>query len=254
MKQRFLFAFFALLLPFLTTAQVANKQVTAQHIFWAADFCTLKFSPKWSLMVDLQHRRVDGFNKTALNLGRSILFYQVHDNLSMGAGAATIAFYPNLINAAFDETRPEFRSFQRVVVRQKIGRVRFQHWYTLEQRFLRKVENNELAAGSIFSNRFRYFVNVQCPIGRKEIDPGTLFFSGFNELFFSFGKNVGTNAFDQNRIFLGLGYQFNKSFNAQVGYLNVWQQSANGPRFTDNNGLRIALLQNLDLSKKVEKK
>lgn len=74
-------------------------------------------------------------------------------------------------------------------------------------------------------------------------------------LLIGFGKNVGTNVFDQNRINLGLGYKINPSSKIEVGYISqIVQQSRlnadKNPVFEYNNGFLIALIYNLDFSKK----
>lgn len=70
-----------------------------------------------------------------------------------------------------------------------------------------------------------------------------------DELFIGAGKNLGINIFDQNRIFLQLGYAFSKKISLEAGYFNQTLQQ--GRRVNEksiiqrNNGLVIASFVNL---------
>ena len=66
----------------------------------------------------------------------------------------------------------------------------------------------------------------------------------------SVGKQIVYNHFDQNRFFIGLSYQPNKTDNLQFGYMNVFQQLAAGNKYKSINAARIFYFHNLDLRKK----
>jgi hypothetical protein len=65
----------------------------------------------------------------------------------------------------------------------------------------------------------------------------------YNELFFGFGKNVNANVFDQNRIGVLIGYNVNKTFRIEGGYLNqiiqFGREINNKNIFQYNNGLIV---------------
>jgi len=63
-------------------------------------------------------------------------------------------------------------------------------------------------------NRIRYMPRIDVPLYKK------LYAAAYDEIFIGFGKNVGENIFDQNRIGLLLGYRFSTLFRAEAGYLN----------------------------------
>jgi hypothetical protein len=68
-----------------------------------------------------------------------------------------------------------------------------------------------------------------------------------NEVFFNFGKRIVNNTFDQNRLFIGMGYQFTSHLNAQLGYMNVYQQEAAGNKYLSTNAIRLFVFHSLDL-------
>ncbi len=71
----------------------------------------------------------------------------------------------------------------------------------------------------------------------------------YDEIFIGFGKNVGQNVFDQNRIAVMVGYNFSKAFRLEGGFLNQTLQlgrQVDGKNvFQYNNGLLITGYLNL---------
>ena len=69
-----------------------------------------------------------------------------------------------------------------------------------------------------------------------------------DEIFIGAGKNVGVNIFDQNRLFLLVGYKLNKNVNIESGYFNQTLQQ--GKRINNqtimqrNNGLLVSCITN----------
>ena len=71
----------------------------------------------------------------------------------------------------------------------------------------------------------------------------------YDEVFVSWGEFVTYNQIDQNRIFVGVGYQFTKDFTIQSG--PFWQLlvKANGAQQENNIGIGTWLTYNFDLTK-----
>ena len=80
----------------------------------------------------------------------------------------------------------------------------------------------------------------------------TLFFVAADEIFVNFGKNVPANIFDQNRLYLALGWRFTKDTNIQVGYMNQFIEKSDGVHKENNHTLQVALTYNIDFSKLVK--
>ncbi|KAJ1518410.1 hypothetical protein HMI54_000938, partial [Coelomomyces lativittatus] len=70
-----------------------------------------------------------------------------------------------------------------------------------------------------------------------------------NDIHINAGKNIINNYFDQNRFFAGVGYQFTLQLNAQIGYMNVFQQQPSGNQYVSINAIRLFVFHNLDLRK-----
>jgi len=75
----------------------------------------------------------------------------------------------------------------------------------------------------------------------------------YDEIFIGFGKNVGENVFDQNRIGILFGYKFNDLIKLEGGYLSqivlLGREVSNKNVYQYNGGLMLNTILNFDLSK-----
>jgi hypothetical protein len=80
----------------------------------------------------------------------------------------------------------------------------------------------------------------------------------WDELFTSFGKNVKGNVFDQNRLFVGLGYEWAKGQKVELGYFSQIVEQGNRvnnlPVFQFNNGFVLSVYNLIDVRKKVDER
>jgi hypothetical protein len=114
----------------------------------------------------------------------------------------------------------EFRLWQQFVLNNNIGRVKLEHRYRVEQRFI----------STGYRNRFRYRINALLPFGHKVIEKKTLYASVYNEIFMADENPF----FEQNRIFGGLGYQFDDHITVLGGFVNRWDNTVNHTQVTKN--------------------
>lgn len=128
----------------------------------------------------------------------------------------------------------EFRIWQQLVLNNNINRLKLEHRYRIEQRFI----------GSNYRNRFRYRINALFPINNTTIKKKTLYASAYNEIFMC---NEGP-FFEQNRIFGGLGYQFDDHFTILTGMINRFD-NVNASLQTSKNFFQINFLFSLGEAK-----
>ena len=140
----------------------------------------------------------------------------------IGTGRYTTYDYADLSEGP---TVAETRLWEQFTNNQYLGRIKLEHRYRIEQRWL----TNE------YRNRFRYRLNVTVPVTRSKMLPKTFFIGVFDEVFFN---NRSPN-FERNRFFGSLGYQFNNSWSVQAGILN--QNNVNLGPGNDKNNLMINL-------------
>lgn len=232
-----------LLLPTRTHAQGAARINTVSSHAWYQYFGTYRFTSRWSASTEVQVRRASLLSDKQQLLTRAALNYTLTDRVMFTVGYGYIHTYPYgeyPSAAAF----PEQRIYQQAqLTAAPLGRLVLAHRYRQEQRFLRFPGLTDYQ----LLNRSRYQLRATLPLTQATVEPKTLYAYAFDEVFVSFGKNVATNIFDQNRLGGGLGYKLSKALAVEVGYLQQLVAQRNGRIFEYNHTLTVALAANLDL-------
>ena len=194
---------------------------------WLMYFGTNKVGEKFSIHAEAQSRNhtISPTNIEQLLL-RTGLNYHFRPNASATFG------YAHSGNYEYDSERKspeveEHRIWQQFLTTNTIGRVKLEHRYRLEERF---VEDD-------FKMRFRYRLMVFIPLNRPKIEAGALYLGIYDELFI----NDKRNFFDRNRLYGGLGYQYANNIHFQVGLLRQEVQT------TAKTFLQFGLIFNTDL-------
>ncbi|HKK87306.1 MAG TPA: DUF2490 domain-containing protein, partial [Saprospiraceae bacterium] len=100
----------------------------------------------------------------------------------------------------------EHRIYQQFITLQKFGRLRLQHRYRFEQRW---IEDQD------FRLRFRYFLALNLALNKTEFTDKTFYLSAYNEIFLNNNQVV----FDRNRLYGGLGYKLNDRLRFEIGHM-----------------------------------
>jgi hypothetical protein len=228
-------------------AQAPPKQVHEQGQVWLGYFNQTRLSEKFSLWLDLHARRTNLLDRWSTTIIRPGITFHLPHHINLTAGYAYISHYPA---AGLNTVRPEHRPWQQISYMRRAKKLQTLQWLRFEQRFNRKVANDELQEGYTFNYRFRYMFTMMIPLKGDFIEPKTPFFILNDEIHINAGKQITYNYFDQNRFFLGFGYQFTKHLNAQLGYMNLFQQLPAGNRYNNNHTIRLFFFNNIDLRKK----
>ena len=216
------------LLPFISTSQedkVGN---------WLMYFGTNKVSDKYSIHTEIQFRNhTITPNNTEQLLLRTGLNYHFSERATVTAGYAYIPSYIYDSEQKAPETE-EHRIWQQFILTNKIGRVKFEHRYRIEQRWV----------SQDYKNRFRYRLMLFIPLNKPKIVEKTLFLGLYDEVF----VNSKETFFDRNRLYGALGYQFNKNVGMQAGMMH---QQVNG---FGKWYMQFALVLNTDFRKETTAK
>jgi len=220
--------FLLLILPALIFAQ---QDKTGN---WLMYFGMNKLSDKFSLHTEIQYRNHTLIpNNTEQLLLRTGLNFHFSDRAFASAGYAYIPSYMYESEQKTPETE-EHRIWQQFILTNKIARVKFEHRYRIEQRWVNRD----------YRSRFRYRLMLFIPINNKKIEEKTVFLGLYDEVFI----NSKETFFDRNRLYGALGYQFNKKTSLQVGMMHQ-QVNRFGKWY-----LQMALIFNTDLRKKIVKR
>ena len=222
-------------------AHAQNRINDHNSIGWYALFLTPKFSDKFSGHLDYQWRRTDVITNWQQSLLRVGLTYKANSQLSfqLGYAWAKTFVYGDYSIIAVPKPFPEHRIYEQLQVTTPVGKTMLTHRLRLEQRWLGRFKSiqSPKADDWIFLNRFRYMPRLDVPLDKK------LYAAMYDEIFIGFGRQVGENVFDQNRLAILLGYKFSKTVRLEGGFLS---QIVQLPReietknvFQYNNGIVV---------------
>ncbi len=247
MRNRLLLAILLLSYPvFAQTSRITQDE----EQLWTGYFNQTRLTDKWGIWFDAHFRSTEHFVKEPSKaIGRIGVMYYLNDDLKFTNAYAFINHFPEEGHANISQ--PEHRIWHQLQLHTKYGKVRTMQWVRLEERFRRKIKNdNELADGYRFDERIRYNFMLNIPLNKKGIVPKSFSAILNDEVMVNLSKNNVNNIFDQNRFFVGLAYNFNAHSNLQFGYMNVYQQLAAGNKYKNINAIRVFFFQNLDFRKK----
>jgi len=217
---------------------------------WLMYFGNHKFSGQLGLHAEIQWRRSDVFSENQQLLLRTGLDFYAKPDLRFTIGYAFIETYP-YGEFAVPRAFPEHRIWQQLLLQQDLGKVKLSHRYRLEQRMIGNASTGKFENGR-YENRMRYMAKATINI-TKGTHP--IFAALYDEVFINFGKDVGYNIFDQNRLYGAVGFSISPAFKMELGYLYQIVQLRNlegaslKNRIENNHTLQIALFSNAPFMK-----
>ena len=212
----------------LSTVNSSIAQTTFNG--WLAANNTFRVNQKFSVHLDVQARSTDQLEYLNTFIFRPGLNWHFRKNMIATVGYGLIQ--NRRTNAGVSGYAPEQRIWQQLIINHNAGFIPIQHRFRLEQRFISQtmVEDNDLkVSGNTFANRIRYFNRAVIPFnGSKPFVKG-LFGALQNEVFLNLGDKSAVNGkfFDQNRLYLALGYRLSAKFDLEAGYLNQYVSGSN---------------------------
>ncbi|MBT1703840.1 DUF2490 domain-containing protein [Chryseosolibacter indicus] len=224
------------------------KTTDRSEMTWVGYFNQTRFTDKSGLWLDLHLRLNDEFvNEVNQTIIRGAYIYYFSDNARLNIGHAYVTRYgqgsaPNV---------PEQRPWAQIQWFEKKKYFNLMQWFRVEHRFRRRVSNGELTNDYSKNWRFRYNFALTLPLKGHQVVAKTPFIFFNDEIHINAGKEITNNYFDQNRLFLGLGYQFTSHLNAHLGYMYIFQQEP-GNHFVHSNTIRLFVFHNIDWRDKSE--
>lgn len=212
---------------FIAIIIVAGNSALAQeqYVGWLASFNTVKLNNKFSLHTDVQWRSTHQWQHTQTFFVRPGLNYHLKKNMILTAGVGL--FHNRRVLQNVSGYVNEKRIWQQYLITHPAGSAVVAHRFRMEQRFIPKstVQNNQLQNnGTLFTQRFRYFIRAVQPLQQQKKFTKGWFAAVQNEVFFNVGDNNALNnkVFDQNRLYLAMGYRLAVKADLEMGYLNQY--------------------------------
>ncbi len=250
MKKNILFSLFLICFATLAVAQSPRKY-TDNNNAWLMYFGTHKFANNWSLHLEAQWRRNQLFSDPQQLLLRTGINYHLNPQATLTLGYCFVETYP-YGEFAVKTSFPENRIWEQLQLKNQVGRFEWISRFRLEQRFsnvpvLR--ESNYEPGAAVYTNRFRLLNRFSMPFKGKIIADKSFYLSVYDEFMVDFGKNVGTNIFDQNRAYAAIGYKIPKVGRLELGYLNQLIFKSDGIKVENNHTLQVGLTCTIDIKK-----
>lgn len=163
------------------------------------------YNSKWSAFVELQLRSQQTFDHFNYHEVKGGIAYAINPFLTALVGTGRYITYQVTDNFKTPFLVSENRIWQQLIWNQSFQLFRIEHRLRAEQRF----------TSNGYRNRFRYRISGIVPLNNKTITNKTLFLNTSNEFHFN---NDGV-FFEQNRYYLGGGYNFNSQLSIQMGWI-----------------------------------
>ncbi|HYG03062.1 MAG TPA: DUF2490 domain-containing protein [Chryseosolibacter sp.] len=211
MKQLFIISLFVFTF-FTVAAQV--REHTSNTNGWYMYFGNHKLSEKIGLHAEVQLRRNKIISEKQQLLLRTGLDFYLPSGGRFTVGYGFIETHPYGEFAA-PKAFPEHRIWQQYLTTQAIGKLKLTHRYRLEQRMIGNAATGKFDDGR-YENRFRYMARIVIDLNKA---PRPLYLALYDEILVNFGKEVGYNLFDQNRLYGALGLTLSKAIKLELGYV-----------------------------------
>jgi hypothetical protein len=213
-----------LLVSFLAITFTAKAQNNKTGVFGIATVVLPGDSThRWGGYVELQGRSNELFTQFYYYETKGGISYDIAKNYTALIGTGR---YITGENGDMNQAHvSEFRVWEQLTINSFLDRVKFEHRYRAEQRWV----------NGLYRNRFRYRLNMVVPLNHTKIEPNTYFISVFDEVFL----NNKAPHFERNRFSAAMGYQFDKSLSLQVGWLNQYNYSLTAAGAKNNVAVTI---------------
>ena len=227
---------------FLQELNAQNNRINPTTQSWSEIDLLGNIGRKWKWQTDIQYSRQSAYEdldfikyNEQLTL-RGWLHYYIIPTIKLST------FYGLWYNYAINEVGareyPEYRTALQIQFYKYFGRNMVSNRFRSEFREIRDIYNEYE-----FVIRGRYMVKFQRLLNSNSYNRGALYFIGFNEFFINGGSKVtGYKPFDQNRVFLGLGYNLTNSLTIESGYFNQFVHHAHNVNFDTNHIFQLSLI------------
>ncbi|MDI9355559.1 MAG: DUF2490 domain-containing protein [Chitinophagaceae bacterium] len=228
-----------------------NAQSVIQPLYWFSFNTNIKLHPLFGLTGDAQQRMIGFQNQQQ--------YYRLGLDMYVSNALSVVPFGMGyFVNYKYGKQPTKFinneiRIWQQIFYKHTASRISINHRLRLEERFIQDHSNADstyLGYSNVqFRIRYRIYGNI--PLNKPTMEAKTFYVCVWDEAFISIGNKVDYNYPDQNRIFVGTGYQFTKDFSIQVGVLHqlLIKQPA-GTLAEHNTGALLQINYNVNLNKK----
>jgi len=241
----------SLLITISITAIAQEKIINKSNQQWVQYYAQINLNNKLNLLADAGYHAANNFKASAQYLIRTGLSYTFNSQIQAGIGFTHEGYY-----TSGKESRVEFRTYEEISMKTKLGNTEVTNRVRVEERFFKPVIDRRIKGQSTFNFRFRYLVMAGIPLLHlsKANNDAKLLLNVGDEVFFNAGKEIVYNVFDQNRILISPTVQFNKNFSVSFTYNSQFAATTTDAMYNRINVVWLQIRQKFNLSKNKEQK
>lgn len=249
MKRIYLYMLFTIVYHTTIFAQT-NTITTHNNTVWMSLTNKVYFTDQFYFANEFHWRRADWILAPQQIIERPSLNYKIANFVT---GSIGYSFILNDPYGDFPSPLPtkEHNIWEQFELKHKIKNLSFNHRYRLEHRFVNRVvetsNQHYHLEGFQFQQRFRYRVTANLILKKFEKIHSKLFVKAFDEIFLGLhSNNLAAQLFNQNWLYIGLGYAFNSKGRIELGYMHQVLKR-NAMLYEGNHILQLSFSYNFDL-------
>ena len=221
-----------------------EKEISTSDGVWLGFYTKYHFNDKWAYYGEYHVRTRNGFDQMGQVYLRFGATYKIAKYLDLTVGFVNPYYWaPHPEDPNVDRVVPQYRTWQQAVLATPFDHIKVLHQLRIEQRFRRDFVKDSPYE---LTHRFRYKLTTFIPLNHKDFGPHTLFLAIYEEIFIQAGKSVVYNHLEDNRAFLGLGYNLSPALQIQGGYMYSFRHNGAPHRYENRHIFRFSVYHHLD--------
>jgi hypothetical protein len=229
-------------LSILTSFAQAQKTVLHTNMQWFQYNTRTKLNDKLVLTADAGMRQRNALRELAMWQLRAGLGYPIGSGFQGTTGIGAFTSYNKGIR-----NRTEIRLYQDIVRSTDLWKTSVQHRLRIEARYFINRMETGAATPTNFNFRFRYRLYTQTPvtsISAKHPERKLMFNLG-DEIMVNAGSQIKYNRFDNNRLLIGPGLDWNRDLNISLNYVHQFGHRNQPDTYEESNILWLNITQRI---------
>lgn len=227
----------------------AQETERAELNAWFGLINHVRFHDKWQFSMETRERFGDFLQTQGSFILRPSIDYSLNKNVIFSTGYTFVHTSPHE-PYSLQIPRNESNVWEQVKLKFNIGEFRFQNRLREENRWLDHIELKDSAFainGMDFKNRLRFRMTISRDLYKFK-NGQKIFFSIYDEVWFSQDNFLIPKSFIRNWTYLGLGYNIKSNMALHMGYMNQWDKVGTD-HVIISPILRTIFIWNFDLKK-----
>lgn len=226
----------------LSSSAFAQKKVVSSDQVWLQSYHETMISERWAALLDGGFRWRDGFDKELAYIIRAGMSYSISPKLRGAGGFAFLGAYDG-----GTVVRHEYRPYQELLLKDKLGIVNVSHRFRAEERFFKELLSDSARAD--FNFRFRYSILLGIPVANlsQKKPHRKLILTLGDEIFLNAGREITHRVFDQNRLIISPTVQWNQELSVAFTYNSQFASTPDPETFLQSHVAWLQIRYNPDL-------